>query len=178
MNNNEKKIFTEIIYYFKKNMVMPSIRYLQNKFNYKSPTSISQYLISLEKQNYLTRNEKNQLVINYIFLSHCTSLIKIKILNTANKYVYIVADNRKKYYAYKINNTNFIKDGILKNDILIAEKNKKILKNNLGLFFIDNHYCIMKYDYKDGFYILKDNDTIILNKVIIIGKIILIQRKI
>ena len=94
-----------------------------------------------------------------------------------NSIINLFLDKRKSYVAFKIHNDYFTNIGIMKNDILIIEKNKRIKKNNLGLFIIDKKYRIMKYDYKDGFYILKDNEEILLNRVKIIGKVIMIERK-
>ena len=44
MTEKEELILKEIITYYKKNKLMPSIRYLKNKLKYHSTNSISQYL--------------------------------------------------------------------------------------------------------------------------------------
>ena len=92
-----------------------------------------------------------------------------------NKYINIILNKNKKYLAYKINNNYFNNIGILKNDILVIEVNKRLKPSDLGLFIIDKKYRIMKYNYKDGFYLLSDNEEILLNKVNIIGKVIMIE---
>ena len=140
------------------------------KLNYKSVNSISQYFKSLERKGYLIRNNFNKLVINGNITSNY-NLKKIKIINTKNESIEISLNKRKNYIGYRINNNCFKNINILKNDILIIEINKKLNTNDLGLFIIDNKYRIMKYDYKDGFYILKDNETILLNHVKAIGKV-------
>lgn len=172
----KEKIILQIIYdYFKENKTMPSRRILQEKLQFKSVNSITQYLNSLEKKGYLSRNNNKLTINNTIYFS---SLKKIKILNTSNSYLEVNLNNKKTYFAFKLNNNYFIKDNIIKNDILIIEKRKTLNNGDLGLFIIDNNYQIKKYSFKDGFYLLTSNDTIILNKVHIIGKVIQIIRNI
>ena len=61
-------------------------------------------------------------------------------------------------------------------DYLIIEKTNNLEDNDIGLFVINKKYRIMKYFYKDGFYILKDNEVLTLYKVRIIGKVIGVYR--
>ena len=175
MNKKEEEILKKIIEYNQKNNSMPSIRYLQKTFNYKSATSIARYIKSLENQKYLTRNNFNKLILNNY--SIINDIKHIKIINANNKVISIILEKSEKYIAYKIHNNYFNNIGILRNDILIIKIKKELNKNDLGLFIIDNKYRIMKYDYKDGFYILKDNEEMLLNKVKIVGKVIMIERK-
>ena len=176
MNKKEEEILGVIVNYYKKNYTMPSIRFLQKTFNYKSVNSISRYLKSLEKKNYLIRNNHNKQVINHYLLAN-NNIKTIKIINQDNKYISIILDKYQNYLAYKISNNFFNNIGILKNDILIINIKSKLEKNDLGLFIIDEKYRVMKYNYKDGFYILKDSQELILTHVKIIGKVIMIERK-
>ena len=176
MKEKEELILQEIINYYKDNRIMPTRRLLQKKLNFKSVNSITQYLKSLEKQNYLKRNNDNKLVLNnYSELNK--NLKTIKIINMNNKYVNITIDKHKRYLAYKIHNNYFNNQGILRNDVLIVEEKKELKSGELGLFIIDNKYRIMKYEYHDGFYLLSDNEELLLNRVKILGKVIMIERK-
>lgn len=177
MNEKEEKILMEINDYYFKNRMMPTRRYLQKKFNFKSVNSITEYIKSLEKQNYLIRNSDNKIILNKFSEHYNANLKTIRIINSNNQYAQIILDKRKKYLGYKIKNNFFTDIGIMKNDIMIVEMNKKLKDNDLGLFIIDKKYRIMKYRYKDGFYILTDDEELLLNKVKIIGKVILIERK-
>ena len=176
MNEKEEKVFKEIINYYKENRIMPTRRYLQKELHYKSVNSITRYIKSLEKQNYLIRNNDGKIIPNKYNLEN-TNIKTINISNMHNEYLNIILNKNKKYIAYKIHNNYFNNLGILRNDILIIEINKKLKPYDLGLFIIDKKYKIMKYNYKDGFYILTDNEDILLNKVNIIGKVIMIERK-
>ena len=177
MNKQEERILEEIINYVKENHKMPTRRYLRDFFNYKSVNSITRYIKSLENQNYLIRNKNNNLILNNYSIFYNQNVKQIKIINSNNEQVNIVTNKNEKYIAYKIHNNYFNKIGILRNDILIIKIKKDLKKGDLGLFKIDNTYRVMKYDYKDGFYILEDNEQILLSKVKVIGKIVIIERK-
>ena len=177
MTEKEEDILREIINYVRENKIMPTRRYLQKKLNYKSVNSISQYIKKLEQKNYLRRNDENKLILDNSASFYQVSLRKIKVINRTNDYVNLIINNKKDYVAYKITNEFFKENGIFINDILIIERKKELKKNDIGLFIIDQKYRIMRYNYKDGFYILKDNELLLLSKVKIIGKVIIIERK-
>ena len=176
MSEKEEKVFKEIINYYQENKTMPTRRFLQKKLNFKSINSITRYIKSLEEQNYLIRNQYGRIIINSYNYDN-VNIKTINVINTAKELCNILIDKNKKYIAYKFHNDCFKNIGILRNDILIIEVNKKLKENDIGLFIIDGKYRIMKYNYKDGFYILKDNEEILLNKIKTIGKVIMIERK-
>ena len=175
----EKKelLLNEIKCYFKDNKRMPTIRYLQRRLSYKSTNSVYRLLVKLEKEGYLIRNNENKLTITNSLIYYDNGLKRIKIINRKNEFANIILNSNNSYLAYKINNNCFIKDGIVKDDILIIKVNKKISNNDIGLFLIDNKYRIMKYKYQDGFYILKDKEELILSNIDLIGNVILIERQ-
>ena len=175
MTEKEEKILKIITQYTRANNTMPTRRFLQKELNYKSINSITQYLKSLEKKGYLKRHN-NKLVIGNVIYND--NLKRIKIINLKNTEIEIVLNKKKNYLGYKLNNNYFKNNYLLKDDVLIIEKRKELGSGNIGLFIIDNKYRIMKYDYKDGFYLLSDNETIYLNHVKIIGKVVRIIRKI
>ena len=177
MNNKEEEIIKEINDYFIHNKDMPTIRFLQKKLNYRSPNAIYYYFKSLEKKGYLIRNTNNKLVIDECGLNYQKSIKKINVINRKGLYVNLFLNKNKNYLAYQLNNDYFISDCILRNDILVIQTDKNISNNDLGLFIINGKYKIMKYNYKDGFYILKDKEEIILNRIKLIGKVIFIERK-
>lgn len=177
MNQKEEEILREIINYVKENQIMPTRRFLQKKFKFKSVNSITRYIKSLEKNNYLIRNNEGKLILNNASLFYQDNLKTIKIINLANQRVQLFLDKRKNYLAYRISNNNFCDKGISRGDILIVEINKKPQNNDLGLFIINNKYRIMRYKYKDGFYCLKDKEELVLNKVKLIGKVIIVEKK-
>ena len=177
MNEKEEILLEEIVNYVKENNYMPTRRFLQKKLGFKSVNSITYYINLLIEHNYLKRNSDGKLTIDISGINYQKSLKTIKIINMNDASISLFLNKKKNYVAFKIHNNYFNNLGIIKNDILIIEKNKQIKKNNLGLFIIDKKYRIMKYDYKDGFYILNDNEEILLNRVKIIGKVIMIERK-
>ena len=178
MNKKEEKVLKEIICYFNKNKRMPTIRYLQEVFSYKSTNSIFRIIKKLEKDGYLIRNKFNKLVMSDSLLNYDNNLKTVRIINRKDKYVNIILNKKKNYLAYQINNNYFKNNGLIKNDIAVIQIDKKISNNSIGLFIIDNKYRLMKYRCLDGFYILSVKEDIILNKINLIGKVILIERKI
>lgn len=175
MTEKEEIIFKIIIEYVKENNTMPSRRFIQRKLNFKSINSITQYFKSLEKKGYLKHVKHKYIIGNSIYDS---GLKKIKIINLKNSEIEVILNKKKNYIGYKLNNNYFRKSHLLKNDILIIEKKNALHEGDLGLFIIDNNYRIMTYNYKDGFFLLSDNETIYLNHVKIIGKVIKIIRTI
>lgn len=174
MTDKELQILNEIKKFYQKNMLMPTIRYLKDKLNFKSNYSIQVYLKTLEEKNYLKRNSQKKLILNEnINLYQETKIIKV--INSKSQI--LLTTNKKGLIGFQIKNNNFEKDGIKKEDILIIEPKKKIKDNDMGLFIIDGKYRVMKYYYKNGFYLLKDKEEIILNRVKLIGKVIMIERK-
>ena len=177
MSIKEERVLNEIIIFFNYNKTMPTMRYLQKKLGYKSVNSITWYIKSLLKQNYLFKNSDGKIVIYNESNNYKDGLKKLTIINTKNKFINLYLNKNKNYLAYKIRHNYFNKMGILKNDILIIEINKKLKNNDLGLFIIDNEYRIMNYYYKDGFYLLKDKEELVLYQTKIIGKVIMIEKK-
>ncbi len=177
MNEKENILLNLIINYFSNNITMPTRRYLQKKMGFKSVNSITQYLKSLETKNYLRRNSENKLVLDNYTLHYKDVIKNIKIINDKNKFIHMILDNKKNYYGYKMNNNYFNYLGICKNDILIIEEKTKLKDNEIGLFIIDSKYRVMRYLNKNGFFILKDCDELILSKVKILGKVILVEKK-
>lgn len=173
-----EKLLKEIKKYYCTNKKMPTVRWLQKKLLYNSPNSIFRRLKKLEELGYLIRNSDNKLIISDSLLNYENNIRTVKVINRKNNYINIFSKSKDNYFAYKVNNNTFINDGIFKDDILIIKKNHKLNDNDFGLFVIDSKYRLMKYRYLDGFYILKDKEELILSKIDLIGKVVLIERKI
>ena len=177
MNNKEQEILNIIINYYKKNQLMPSIRFIKDKIHANSTNTVYYYLNKLEEKKYIKRNSQNKRILNKYYND---SINELKIIKTANSYetVNIILNTKKECMAYKIKNNKFQDNHIIKDDILIIEKGKVLNNNDLGLFLINNKYCIKKYFYQDGFFILEDDKQEVFNYVNIIGKVISVERKI
>lgn len=176
MTEKEEQIYHQITNYYQENKIMPSVRELQNILGYKSPNSIYQIIKQLETKGYLERNSHNKIVLVDNPILEPSEFVTMKVVNTKEKLI-LNLDIRKKYVGYKIKNDYFNDLYIKKMDYLIIEKTNKLEDNDLGLFVINKKYRIMKYFYKDGFYILEDNEIITLYRVKIIGKVIGVYRK-
>ena len=98
MNDKEELILKEIIDYNSINHIMPTRRYLQMKLGFKSVNSITQYIKSLIKQNYLRYDDNRKLVIDNTLFIQNNDLKKIRIINRKNEYTNIILNKRKKYH--------------------------------------------------------------------------------
>lgn len=175
MTEKEELIYQQIINYYKKNKYMPTIRELLKELNYKSTNTIYKYIKQLENKGYLIRNKNNKLIIKEEIDLSTRELINITIINT--KEVLILNLNKnKKYLGYKIKHDYFKHLYIKNQDYLIIERTNKLNNHDLGLFVINKKYRIMEYEYRDGFYLLKDFELITLYRVKIIGKVISVYR--
>lgn len=179
MSEKAKEILNVIIDYYNNNKTMPSIRYLMNIVNIKSTSTIHYHLNKLEKKGYLKRNKSNNRILSENYENLKNGLKIIEIINDKNKdKIKIIIDDDNNYVAFKVKDNLLKEDGIIKGDILIIKKINKLKNNDLGLFMINNKYYIMKFFYKDGFYILESNEKRIYNKIKIIGKVMYLERKI
>ena len=175
MTNKEQEVLKQIEKYYNENGYMPSIRYIQKINNYKSPNSIYKIFKSLQNKGYLTNdNHKKKLIIINSFFKEKIKCIKV--INT-NEVLYLNLIDNKDYLAFKIKKNHFNHLFIKKDDYLIIEKKNKLTNGDLGLFYFNDYYRVMIYQYQDGFYILNDNTQEVLYKVKIIGKIIEIYRR-
>ena len=177
MSEKAKKILEVIIDYYNNNKLMPSIRYLMDKVNIKSTSTIHYHLNKLEEKGYLKRNKLNKRVLSKNYNKIENELQIINVINDKDT-IKIIIDDNKDYIAFKIKDNLLEKKGIIKDDILIIEKTNKLKNNDLGLFKINNKYYVMKYFYQDGFYILESDIKRFYNKIKIIGKVIYLERKI
>lgn len=176
MTEKEEIVYKKIIKYYKENKCIPTIRELLKELDYKSTNTIYKYIKKLEDKGYLKRNKNNKLVIKEEIDLYNNEVTSIMVINT-KEILTLNLNKNKKYIGYKIKHDYFNKLYIKKNDYLIIEKTNKLNNNDLGLFVINKKYRIMEYEYIDGFYILKDKEREILNKVKILGKVISIYRK-
>ena len=174
MSLQDQNILNEIISYYREKNVMPPIKYLKEIFQYKSRNAIYKHLKKIEQNGYLNKiNGKFMLNENSFLLNNGIKVIKI--INS-NKTISLYLDKEKEYIGFILKNNFFVKNNLIKRDILIIEKSKKIKDNDLGLFLINDNYRIMNYHYQDGFYVLEDNEQVILNKIKLIGKVVMAER--
>ena len=152
MTEKDIQVLKEIQKYYHQNKIIPSMRYLQKIFSYKSTNSIFKHINKLKKYGYLVKNKENRFIITDSLLYYNLNLRRIVIINRKDTYVNIFLKSKVNYIAYQVNNNYLINEGIIKDDILVIQINKELKNNDIGLFIIDNKYRIMKYQYLDGFY--------------------------
>lgn len=163
LNDKEKRVLEAINEYIKEHEYSPTIRDLCQILGYKSTKTIWTYLHKLQEKKLINykHNKKRNITLNKIN----SPLIAI---NTSEKLTLL----NKECVIYHVKSNVLKEFNILKNEYLIVDTSKRPKNNQLGLFIINNEYRIMKFNYKDGYYILNDNETEILHKVNIIGKVV------
>ncbi len=172
MTEKELALFKQIKKYYSKYHLMPTMEYLKDNMHYTSKNAIYYLMKRLEDKGYLIHN-KNLKKWNIIDFNQN---ICLKAINS-NDYITINNEHNRDYSVFQIKNNIFIKYHIIKNDLLIIDKKKKIKDGDLGLFKINNQLEILEYHYKNDFYILNGKNTYYLNHVELIGVVIEIQRK-
>ena len=173
MLTDKQIFFFQIIEeYYKKYNVLPNLNTIKKITNYKSYNSIYKYLSILEKNN-LLKYDSNKKEIIYLKVSNQNNnIMKIPYLDQ-NNYYYIesnILNNNKNYYIYKIKDNDLKKNGIIKNDLVIIEKNNKKVDNKLVLIKYNDSYKLFKCEKKDDFIrLINDKKAIdyITNKDII-----------
>lgn len=169
LNKKEIQLYKAIKNYIKVHKCSPSIRELCIILNYKSTKTIYKYLKILNEKNYISyqKNKKRTIIINNSINEN------VMVINT-KKTINIIFNEEMLIYQIK---NNYFNDLFIKsNDYLIIKRSTKIKNNELGLFYINNTYRIMKYMYYDGYHILEDNEKEILSKINLIGIVIGIYR--
>ena len=98
MNNKEQEILNIIINYYKKNQLMPSIRFIKDKIHANSTNTVYYYLNKLEEKKYIKRNSQNKRILNKYYND---SINELKIIKTANSYetVNIILNTKKRMYG-------------------------------------------------------------------------------
>lgn len=166
LTEKEKKVYETIKVFLLQKGYSPTIRELCQILNYHSTKTIYKYLISLKEKNFIhyKKRKKRSITIKYLKQN-----IEVNKINNLLNY----DDN---YYIYQIKDDYLKKYFIKKNDYLIINPKKKIKNNDLGLFFINNKYQVMHYQYYDGYYILEGLTKEFLYKINLIGVVERIYR--
>lgn len=158
----ENKIYEVICESYKRNGIEPSIRDIGKELGIKYHNGIYYYLKKLEKKN-LIKHINGKWVLN-----KCDGY-SVNVLNE-NRY-FILDYSKNERFIFKIKNNYFNDLMIKKNDYLIIESHK-LNNGDLGLFIINDEYRIMRYEYKEGFYLLSDNSVEVVSKINCIGKVV------
>ena len=166
--------------YYENNNIFPNLKTIKKISKYKSYNSIYKYIKVLEDNNYLKYDYDKKEIIH---LKGCIVKNTILQIPYINKDKYFKIDNsilneKENYYIYKVLNNDLKKEGIIKNDLVIIDRNKTYINNKIILFKENNNYNLYKCVKKDEIIRLKNNQKIInlITTNNIIGKVVLLIR--
>ena len=178
LTKKQEEFYNLLIKYYEDNLVYPSLLDIKNITNYKSYNSIYKYLKILELKQILEYNKSSKRIT---YLKKINSKITRVYFLDENNYIELTnLDNKKEYIAIHAHNNRLTNYCIKNKDILIIEKTLVNIDNKLVLVYLDNKYKVLKYEKKDSFiYLSNDNNSYILtNFDDIIGKVKMVIRNI
>lgn len=156
----EKRIYDYISQTILKKGYSPSVRDIQNALSIKSTSTVHSYLARLETAGYIYKENGKSRTIR-IDRDPGELKYKIPLLGDIRKNAPINADENfdgyvdfipqkgsdiNKLFAYKIHNRDFEIKGILKNDILILEKNDSPMKGDTVLLLQEDAIVVATFD--------------------------------
>ena len=195
------KILQEIKKLIAKNGYAPTVREIGKATNLSSPATVHFYLKSLEEKGYIKKgsnksrtlellvpneySEKNNDVIEVPLLGKVTAGTPIEAIETPDEYFALPANlvtTKNEVFTLKVSGESMINVGIYDGDILIVEKRNTARNGETVVAMNNNNEATVKtfYKEKDHFRLQPENDTmepIILKEVTILGKVIVLYRK-
>ena len=195
----------EVLNFIKKYLVSkgypPTVREIGKALNLNSPATVHTHLNKLEEKGYIKKDNfknrtiellvKNELentnpsIIEVPLLGKITAGPPIEAIERPDEYFSLPANlipNKKEVFTLKVNGDSMINAGIYDRDIAIIQRQEVADNGDIVVAMTDENEVTLKrfYKAKDHIKLLPENDAyepIILNNVIILGKIIGLYRK-
>lgn len=195
----------EVLNFIKKYLVSkgypPTVREIGKALNLNSPATVHTHLNKLEEKGYIKKDNfknrtiellvKNELentnpsIIEVPLLGKITAGSPIEAIERPDEYFSLPANlipNKKEVFTLKVNGDSMINAGIYDRDIAIIQRQEVADNGDIVVAMTDENEVTLKrfYKAKDHIKLLPENDAyepIILNNVIILGKIIGLYRK-
>ena len=191
LNKTQKKIY-EFLAERSQNGVLPSIREICAAVGLKSTSSVQANLEALEQAGYIERDPllkrsirvtgQNGSVTQVPLLGTVTAGMPILAVEAIESYIPFAGkpDSDKPLFALRVRGDSMIKAGILSGDIIIAEKTPVAANGEIVVALLGDEATVKRFYKEDGHFRLQpENDDyapIISDEVIILGKVIALQR--
>ena len=191
LNKTQKKIY-EFLAERSQNGVPPSIREICAAVGLKSTSSVQANLEALEQAGYIERDPllkrsirvtgRNGSVTQVPLLGTVTAGMPILAVEAIESYIPFAGkpDSDKPLFALRVRGDSMIKAGILSGDIIIAEKTPVAANGEIVVALLGDEATVKRFYKEDGHFRLQpENDDyapIISDEVIILGKVIALQR--
>ena len=188
----EQKVYDYIVKSMRDNGFAPSVRDIMNDLGYKSTSTVHMYLNRLDMLGYIKKEDGKSRAIS-IASDDVPSVTAVPVLGTVTAGQPILAEENfegyigyigrvpaEEMFALKVRGESMINVGILDGDMIVAEKTCYAENGEIVVALIDNEATVKRFFRESGHYRLQpENDTmdpIIVDEVLILGKVVAIQR--
>lgn len=188
----EQKILDYLKKFKMENGYAPAVRDICRDLNYKSTSTVHMYLNRLEMLGYISKEDGKSRAINLV--GDTPKICAVPVLGTVTAgqpilaeqnfegYIGYMAGKRSsdELFALKVKGESMIEVGILDGDMIIAEKTCYAENGEIVVALLENEATVKTFYRENGCYRLQpENSTmapIIVDEIIILGKVIAIQR--
>lgn len=191
LNLKEQKVYDYIVKSVRTNGYAPSVRDICRDLGYKSPSTVHMYLKRLDLLGYIQKEDGKSRAVT--LTSEAPKVSAVPLLGTVRAgspilatqtyegYVgYIGNKSADELFALTVKGDSMIDAGILEGDIIIAERTCYAESGEIVVALIEDEATVKRFFRENGHYRLqpenKNMQPIILNEVLILGKVVAIQR--
>ena len=188
----EQKVYDYIVKSVKDNGFAPSVRDIMLNLGYKSTSTVHMYLNRLDMLGYIKKEDGKSRAIS-ISSEEVPAVCAVPVLGTVTAgqpilaeenfegYIgYIGRSSANDMFALKVRGESMINVGILDGDMIIAEKTCYAENGEIVVALIDNEATVKRFFRENGHYRLQPENNemapIIVDEVLILGKVVAIQR--
>lgn len=188
----EQKVYDYIVRSVRDNGFAPSVRDIMNDLGYKSTSTVHMYLNRLDMLGYIRKEDGKSRAIS-IASDDLPLVTAVPVLGTVTAGQPILAEENFEGYigyigrvpademfALKVKGESMINVGILDGDMIVAEKTCYAENGEIVVALIENEATVKRFFREGGHYRLQpENDSmdpIIVDEVLILGKVVAIQR--
>ncbi len=187
----EQKVYDYIAKSLKENGYAPSVRDICRDLGYKSTSTVHMYLNRLDMFGYISKvdgksravklnGDTKPSVCAIPLLGVVTAGAPILAAENLEGYVGYIGSKSENMFALRVRGESMILAGILDGDIIIAEQTCYAENGEIVVAMIDDEATVKRFYREGGHYRLQpENDSmkpIICDEVMIIGKVVAIQR--
>lgn len=187
----EQKVYDYIVKAVKDNGFAPSVRDIMADLGYKSTSTVHMYLNRLDTLGYIRKEDGKSRAISVVN-EDMPTVIAVPVLGTVTAgqpilaqenfdgYIGYIGSGFEEMFALKVRGDSMIEVGILDGDMIIAEKTCYAENGEIVVALIENEATVKRFFRENGHYRLQpENQTmepIIVDEVMILGKVVAIQR--
>ena len=188
----EQKVFDYIVKAVNDNGFAPTVRDIMADLGYKSTSTVHMYLNRLDTLGYIRKEDGKSRAIS-IASDGKPPVTAVPVLGTVTAgqpilaqenfegYIGFIGSGSEEMFALSVKGDSMIEIGILDGDTIIAEKTCYAENGEIVVALIENEATVKRFFRENGHYRLQpENSTmepIIVDEVLILGKVVAIQRR-